>query len=224
MQSALEKIEILLENHDQDLGWSNGNIENWVEAWYELVYCILAGSKVHTNVVQKSYENLIHKDPEKVLFTSLILEQEDCMNYVKKTLHDSGYRFYNAKSEAVLNAAFFYTRIYNNLENHEIEEIDPHFLRAKLVTDVDGIGIKIATHWLRNIGFDFPIVDVHTRNILIQVGMIDGKFKKQSLSKAEYLFIENVLFHISKELSKPAGTIDYVLWKHGKENCKCTVL
>ena len=143
------------------------------------------------------------------------------MRYLKKTLKNSGYRFYNSKSETILNAAFFYINAYRDLES---KKINANRLRTNLVNNVNGIGIKIATHWLRNIGFDFPIVDVHTRNILVQAGIIDIKFKKETLTMNEYLFVENVLFDISRRLCKPAGTIDYVLWKHGMERCQCTVL
>ncbi len=218
--NAEEKISILVENHCKDLEWNNGHMENWIEAWYELVYCILAGSKVNTKIVQKAYKNLIEFEPEKALFTNLIL-RPDCIEYLKSTLKMSGYRFYNSKAEAIVNAAFFYNRNFSSLEN---DEIDPKKLRASLVRNVNGIGIKIATHWLRNIGFDFPIVDVHTRNILIKAGVLDGKFKKQSLSTNQYLFVEKIMFDLSKKLSKPAGSLDYALWKHGMERCKCTIL
>ncbi len=221
MLSGIEKISLLLDKHEKDLSWHNGTIENWVEAWYELVYCILAGSKVHTKIVLKSYANLIEKEPKNVLFSNLIVEQEKCMRYLKETLRQSGYRFYNSKAETVLNAAFFYISVYSDLEN---KKVDAKELRTKIVSNVSGIGIKIATHWLRNIGFDFPIVDVHTRNILVKVQLIDRKFKKQSLTISEYLFIENVLFNLSKQLSMPASNIDYALWKHGMERCQCTVL
>ena len=145
MERGLKKISVLLENHEKDLSWNNGNIQNWVEAWYELIYCILAGSKVHTKVVQKSYEKLIMEDPEKVLFTSLILRQEEGMKYLKKTLKESGYRFYDSKSETILNAAFFYITVYHDLES---KKIGAEMLRADLVSNVKGIGIKIATHWM----------------------------------------------------------------------------
>ncbi len=218
---ALEKIAVLLDNHEEDLSWNNGNMENWIDAWYELVYCILAGSKVHTTIVQRSYQNLIENEPQKVLFTNLILNQNDSVEYIRTTLKISGYRFFNSKTKVILNAAFYYIKIYDDLEN---KKIDAKILRKSLVNNVNGIGIKIATHWLRNIGFDFPIVDVHTRNILVKVGMLDQSFAKDSLTKSQYLYVESMMFDLSKKLSKPAGIIDYVLWKHGMERCKCTVL
>jgi hypothetical protein len=45
MEKGIKRIFVLLKNHEEDLSWNNGNIKNWVEAWYELVYCILEGSK-----------------------------------------------------------------------------------------------------------------------------------------------------------------------------------
>ncbi len=222
MNKGIRRISLLLKHHKEDLKWHNKSVDSWIEAWYELIYCVLAGSKVHTRTVEKSYENLITQNPKKILFTNFVLKQKESIIYVRRILKDSGYRFYNSKSETILNAALFYISIYNELESNKI---DAKSLRAKLVDNVNGIGIKTATHWLRNIGFDFPVVDVHTRNILVRTRLIDKKFKKDSLSTTEYLYIENVLFGLSRKLSKRASSIDYALWKHGMENCQCcTVL
>ena len=91
-----------------------------------------------------------------------------------------------------------------------VESSNPHELREWLVKIVKGIGYKEASHFLRNIGYtNFAIVDFHILNLLERYNLIK---KPKSLTKKEYLRIENLLRKIAKKLDLNLAELDLYLW------------
>jgi N-glycosylase/DNA lyase len=83
-------------------------------------------------------------------------------------------------------------------------------LREWLVENVHGIGMKEASHFLRNVGFsDVAIIDFHILNLLEKYGIIK---KPKTLTKKKYLEIEEALEKIASEVGIGLDALDLYLW------------
>ena len=84
--------------------------------------------------------------------------------------------------------------------------------RDWLVSNVDGIGYKEASHFLRNIGFtdEITILDRHILKNLFLYGVIEEV--PGSLSKKRYLDIEKSMIRFSEMLNIPVSHLDFILW------------
>ncbi|MEM5836207.1 MAG: N-glycosylase/DNA lyase [Candidatus Aenigmatarchaeota archaeon] len=91
--------------------------------------------------------------------------------------------------------------------------IDPLELREWLVKNLKGLGMKEASHFLRNIGLSgnqLAILDIHILKNLKDLGIIDEIPKK--LTKKEYFKIENKMKEFSKQINIPLDELDLLLW------------
>jgi N-glycosylase/DNA lyase len=91
--------------------------------------------------------------------------------------------------------------------------IDPLELREWLVKNVKGIGMKEASHFIRNIGFSenqLAILDVHILKNLKELGVIE-KIPK-NLTKKEYIKIEDKMKGFSKRIGIPLDELDLLFW------------
>ena len=85
--------------------------------------------------------------------------------------------------------------------------------REKLVKDIKGLGMKEASHFLRNIGFkDVAIVDFHIIDLLNREKLVNFDRKKGGLSKQKYLEIEKVLEDLGKKVGLDLAELDLYLW------------
>jgi len=109
-------------------------------------------------------------------------------------LKSLGYRFYNRRAEFIVEA-----------RKKEIV-LD----RDWLVENVKGIGMKEASHFLRNIGFeDYAIIDFHIVDLLVRNGLIE---RPKSLTKQKYLKIEQLLRKIAEHAGLTLAELDLYLW------------
>ncbi len=190
-------------------------IKTWEDAWRELVYCILAGTQVSNNIVKKSFFNLIEYYPE--LFEFPVNKQKINVGRISRILKSSGYRFYKTKAQAIQNAHEYFDKIVADYS--DISFLDWYDVRLRLIKNVKGIGNKIASHWLRNIGFNVPIIDVHVRRVLGCAGLIDRKYSKYQITDMEYWRLEKKVIEIANRYNISVSKLDYILWKHGREFC-----
>src|SRR3990172_3727880 len=73
--------------------------------------------------------------------------------------------------------------------------IDDKNIRDLLVQNIKGIGMKEASHFLRNVGFEgYAIVDFHIVDVLVKNNIIE---KPKTLSAKKYLEIESVLKNLA---------------------------
>jgi N-glycosylase/DNA lyase len=89
----------------------------------------------------------------------------------------------------------------------------PLGLREWLVNNIKGLGMKEASHFIRNIGLSnnqLSILDVHILKNLREFGII--KKIPKSLTKKEYLKIEKKMREFSKKLGIPLDELDLLLW------------
>jgi len=89
--------------------------------------------------------------------------------------------------------------------------------RAFLVENVNGLGMKEASHFLRNIGYkDIAIIDGHILNSMQEFGIIRGN--KRPKNCREYLALEKKFFKFANNIGIASEELDLLLWsrKTGK--------
>ena len=126
--------------------------------------------------------------------------------------HIKAARFLNKKAEFIVNAReLFKKNGCFSIKGH-IDQKDIFKTREWFVENVKGIGYKEASHFLRNIGFgkDIAILDVHILKNLKNHGVI--KKIPKSLTKKEYLDIENKLRGFCKKINIPMDELDLLFW------------
>ncbi len=120
---------------------------------------------------------------------------------IRDALIECRYRFPNTRSRFI---AMNYEKI------HLLEEImtSPN-RRDLLVENYIGIGMKEASHFLRNTGyFDYSILDKHIQKFLSAYYGIDVKVK----SRKDYEREEKLFLDISAKYGMEPGIMDLVIW------------
>lgn len=201
MEELLKKIEELknspiketidLKNYEFERVSSSGP-----EAVFnELCFCLMTanfsavgGIKIQ-NAIGDGFSNLNEKE-------------------LAKKLAELGHRFPNARAKYVVNARSSKEKLIKVLE----EVQDDLVLREWVVKNIKGIGMKEASHFLRNIGYkNLAIIDFHIIDLLASHGLIE-KPRNKSLTHKKYLEIEKILREISKKTELHLGELDLYLW------------
>ena len=88
----------------------------------------------------------------------------------------------------------------------------PKDARAWLVQEVDGLGLKEASHFLRNTGRgeDLAILDRHILRNLIRHGVIQRM--PHTLTAKRYLEIESRMERFARDVDIPMAALDLVFW------------
>ena len=152
----------------------------------ELSFCILtAGTSAELGIKTISHLG-------KTLFTGNL---EDIQKKLKEA-----YRFHTIRAGYLYNARNEFKKIDVNHKN----------IRDLLVQNIKGLGMKEASHFLRNIGFkDFAIIDFHIIDVLTRYNLIK---KPKTLTAKRYLEIEGVLKKLANKLKMSLGELDLYLW------------
>lgn len=154
----------------------------------ELVFCILAaGTSAELGI--KTVNHL-----GDVIFTG---SEEEIQKKLKEV-----YRFHTIRAGYLHKARESFKKL----------DINHPEIRNQLVQNIKGIGMKEASHFLRNIGFkDYAIVDFHIVDVLVKNKLID---KPKTLTKKRYLEIEDLLKKIAVKVNLNLGELDLYLWYH----------
>ncbi len=127
---------------------------------------------------------------------------------LSKKLAELGHRFPNARAKFVMEAQKYKGSIREILDSFQDDEEK----RDWLVKNIKGLGMKEASHFLRNIGcknvaiIDFHIVDLLAKNNLIE------KPKNRALTGKRYIEIENILKELAEKTNTSLGELDLYLW------------
>jgi N-glycosylase/DNA lyase len=125
---------------------------------------------------------------------------------LKKELRKQGHRFPNKRAEYIVYSRKFQKDLKQTLLSLENSQEK----REWLVKNIKGLGYKEASHFLRNIGFlDVSIIDFHIVDFLVNCNIIK---KPKTISKNQYLIIEEVLKKISNKTKLSLGELDLFLW------------
>ena len=163
------------------------------EIFKELCFCILCAnySAERAIKIQKRMDD-----------DFIILSCEE----LAEKLREAGHRFPNSRARYIVSARKYHDSIKEIIESFD----DPYRLRRWLVKNILGIGLKEASHFLRNIGFtDFAIIDFHILNLLDKYGVAE---KPKTLTESRYLRIEEKLREISRYVGLNMAELDLYLW------------
>ncbi len=174
----------------EDLGKRDSN-----ELFKELCFCFMtANFSAHGGI---KIQNAIGND-------FMIIPEEE----LAQRLSELGHRFPNARAKYVVLA-----RTHKDTLKQTLDEIQDELLtRDWIVNNIKGLGMKEASHFLRNIGYKkLAIIDFHIIDLLVKHGLIEQP-KSKSLTPKKYIEIENVLREISNKTNLNLGELDLYLW------------
>lgn len=201
MDVLIQKIENLKSSDIKNIvnsrmnGFESIGIQPSSEIFKELCFCFMtanfsaAGGIKIQNEINNGFLNL----PEQEL---------------ARKLSELGHRFPNARANYIVLARPHKDSIKQTLQNIR----DERKAREWIVDNIKGIGMKEASHFLRNIGYkNLAIIDFHIIDLLAKNNLIE-KPKNKSLTPKKYLEIENVLKKIAKRVNLNLGELDLYLW------------
>ncbi len=159
----------------------------------ELVYCLLtAGTSAELSLKTIEYiGGVIHYGTEEEIIAKL------------KEI----YRFYNIRGNYIFLARDKFKDLDITNEN----------IREQLVDEIKGLGMKEASHFLRNIGFKgYAILDKHIIQCLYELNVLENNKPPKSIK--HYLEIEEIMKSFSNKINISMDELDLVLWswKTGK--------
>lgn len=124
-----------------------------------------------------------------------------------------GVRFANRKSQYMAQTTENFREIKKRLK------MPPKELREWLVKNIKGLGMKEASHYLRNIGiFGLAILDVHVQRFMKEHGVLKGEVGK--LTKKQYLENEKNYLKLAKKLRIRPEVLDIAVWLYGNKGEK----
>jgi len=170
----------------------SANSLRWFE---ELAFCILAANFSARGAI---------KCIEKLKEENLILNgsTED----VSLSLLKCGHRFPYARAKYIVSGRKWAQKLkekilsFNNVSS----------AREWLVKNFSGVGWKVASHFLRNVGFlNVAIIDRHILNIMHKYKLTNFT---TPLNKRKYLHCEKILKNIANKIGISLGELDLYLW------------
>ncbi|MCL5730160.1 MAG: N-glycosylase/DNA lyase [Candidatus Pacearchaeota archaeon] len=201
MENLVEEIEKLKDSNIkriidsrmkefEELGKKEGN-----EVFRELCFCLLTANFSASGGIKM--QNAIGNG-------FFILNEKE----LAEKLSELGHRFPNARAKFIFEARKYRENLKEILDSFD-DEIS---LRLWLAENVKGLGMKEASHFMRNIGYkNVAIIDFHILDLLEKFGLIE-KPKSKSLTRKNYLEIENVLRELAKKSETNLGELDLYLW------------
>ncbi len=160
----------------------------------ELCFCLLTANFDAEKTIR------VQKEIRAKGFLSLTEKQ------LSKKLKQLGHRFPNTRAKYIVEARKHYKELKKVLNsfNNDKER------REWLLKNIKGLGLKEASHFLRNVGFEnVAIIDFHIIDLLVKNSLIE---KSKALTKKKYLEIEEVLEKIAKKTNLSLGELDLFLW------------
>ena len=122
-------------------------------------------------------------------------------------LKEAGHRFWPQRAERIVEARECMDVLGDVIGSGGFEA------RQWLVKNIKGLGMKEASHFLRNIGFrDLAIIDFHILDLMKREGLISFDRKKQSLTPKRYLEFEKILEVLAVEAGMDLAELDLWLW------------
>ncbi len=195
VQSVPENIQDLIEKRLTEFrSFKDRPNTDWFS---ELCFCLLtANSRAKTALAIQSelgFQGFTNHPEEQIMET------------IKRNKH----RFHNNKARYIVEA-----RKHSNIKDFIQELIDERGIleaRAWLAENINGLGYKEASHFLRNVGFDgLAILDRHIINLMHEHNLIP--IKPKSLKRADYLLIEQEFNKLAEHLGMTPAELDLNMW------------
>ncbi len=170
----------------------------------ELLFCIsTANSSAMSGIL---FQHAISK----VLGKIKKQEQAKLGKILKNAMKKSAVRFYNKKTNYMLEAINKFEIINPAIEQVLSEPKQARDVRKVLVKTIKGISYKEASHFLRNIGVkDIAIIDRHVLKWLKDTKKISRLAK---LNEKTYLKLEDKLKKIAEKTNCSVAELDLQIW------------
>jgi N-glycosylase/DNA lyase len=124
---------------------------------------------------------------------------------IKHHLKTHHYRFPNIRTQYIIEAQTHKNNLQNILHKHSGLK-----RRNWFINNIKGLGMKEASHYLRNIGYqNYAIIDTHILSILQNYSIIK---KPKTITKNKYLQIEHKLKKIADQTGLTLAKLDLYLW------------
>ena len=206
---STEAVENLLELYGKFKSQIEARVEQFHRIWREkdedamfkeLIFCLLTPQS-RAKYCWAAVEELFQND---FVFCAGWRQIAEKLNYV---------RFKNTKARRIeqVTKSFVEKRscaVFEILHNCNENKT----ARDKLVKQVNGLGYKEASHFLRNIGRgqELAILDRHILKNLVELGVIERIPK--SLTRRKYLDIEGKMVQFAQVVGIPMEHLDLLLW------------
>lgn len=192
------------------------------ELWEELCICILS-SNVPYDLALSAFYHLRENeflDRERIIANSNSTQEisfELSRRIYQPKRRDGTlrkYRFPNVRASDIAKAAvtlYYETDGLSELLKNSGSEKEA---RGFLVDNVSGIGLKEASHFLRNIGYSksLAIVDSHVVAFLMEIGELSDRVT--TVTPAVYVRLEEILLNLCNSLGLNMSIFDMAIWKY----------
>jgi len=203
--------------------------KSWVELsekqlWEELCICILS-SNVPYELALSAFYHLRENQflDVKRIITNSNSTQEISFELSRRIYEPKRrdgtfrkYRFPNVRASDIVKAAVTLYRETNGLSEILKNSRSEKETRRFLADNVSGIGLKEASHFLRNVGYSksLAIVDTHIVAFLIEIGELSDRVT--TVTPAVYVKLEKILMNLCKNLGLNMSVFDMAIWKYMK--------
>ena len=187
VQKRLQEFKQILERDDHDV-------------FAELCFCLLTPQ----SSAKTCWAAVTRLKEKSLLLKGAPGELEPLLNDV---------RFNESKAKYIVQAREQFSKNGDlQVKPHLRSFVNNYELREWLVQNVNGLGYKEASHFLRNVGLgeEFAILDRHILRNLKDFGVLPEI--PTSLTKKRYLEIEEKVRRFSREIGIPMGELDLLLW------------
>ena len=128
---------------------------------------------------------------------------------VRQCIIDCKHRFHNNKTRFIMEARS-QGDIKSTMESIVVDS-GQEAAREWLVKNIKGLGMKEASHFLRNVGYhDLAILDRHILRLMHENGLLDEMPK--SLTPKRYVEIERTFKGIADDMGMSAAELDVYMW------------
>lgn len=164
--------------------------------FYEFCFCILTPQSSAKNAIEVQKKLTVSDFLNKPFDPTEILTDKN--HYI---------RFHNQKAKRLLNAVEYYPRLKNILDS-DIGK----FEKRKIIKDeFCGIGMKEASHFLRNIGYkNLAIIDRHILRNLEFCNVVQNPIPPKN--EKQYLEIEQQFYDYSLEIGVEMDILDLLFF------------
>ncbi|MBM3291920.1 N-glycosylase/DNA lyase [Candidatus Bathyarchaeota archaeon] len=170
----------------------NAGSDKWFE---ELVFCLLTANYS----AKGALSCILALDKKDALQTGGVEEVKACLMH--------RHRFPKKRAEFIVKARLYRESLKKVIQS----QISSQAARVWLVENILGLGMKEASHFLRNVGYlDLAIIDKHILTHMVEQRLITERPK--SITKKKYLEYESLLSQVAKKLDMPLGKMDLYLW------------
>jgi len=164
--------------------------------FYEFCFCVLTPQSSAKNAIEVQKKLTVSDFLNKPFDPTEILTDKN--HYI---------RFHNQKAKRLLNAVEYYPRLKNILDS-DIGK----FEKRKIIKDeFCGIGMKEASHFLRNIGYkNLAIIDRHILRNLEFCNVVQNPIPPKN--EKQYLEIEKLFYDYSLEIGVEMDILDLLFF------------